>query len=145
MDYLKSAGNRLYVALRDNDLERAHKMLDDPDALDIVLHLAHALAPHDIGGSHVRHSLADIIEEREGAAMGRAMLDRALGRDVTLDVRPGALRPGDAVRDYVAGMVDDLRPRRDTLAASKLDDIIERNAPGWQEGESDAERARRLA
>lgn len=139
-----------------------------------------------------------MVEAADGALMGRAMLDRALGRDArprklgpnhkggdacassrlsgegynrvrvcscgaedhepgfsldtSLDVRPGSKSPGDAVSDYVAGMFDDLWARRDALTRAceptkrtmlKLDEIIERNARGWQEGETDDERARR--
>lgn len=95
-----------------------------------------------------------MVEAADGALMGRAMLDRALGSDVTLDVRPGSKSLGDAVSEYVAGMVDDLRVRRDVLAQGReptrstmlaVGDIIERNAHEWQHGptESDDERARR--
>lgn len=79
-----------------------------------------------------------MVEAADGALVGRAALDRALGRDVSLDVLPGAQSPGDAVRDYVAGMVDDLRLRRDQMRRQRdVQDIIERNAPEWQHG-SDA-------
>ena len=88
-----------------------------------------------------------MVEAADGALMGRAMLDRAL------DVRPGSKSPGGAVSDYVAGMMDDLRLRTArsnahaeaglAQAFDGVTDIIERNAPAWQGGESDDERARR--
>lgn len=187
MNRFKDKAAWLHIALRDGKTDDVRTYLEDPDALDVVLRLAHMLAPHDIGGAQVRHTLAEIIDERNGAAMGRAMLDRALGRDVTigrdvvrirslrpndskpdkavmrvhmthmealeraghdasLDVRPGSKSPGDAVSDYVAGMVDDLRARRGEMRRQRdVQDIIERNAPEWQHGptESEDERARR--
>lgn len=85
-------------------------------------------------------------QERGDESHNDIMRAAAFGRDASLDVRPGARSPGDAVSDYVASMVDDLRARRDKLtdvgrrvdernAAAmraertewKLDDIIERN------------------
>lgn len=118
-----------------------------------------------------------MVEAADGALVGRAALDRALGRDVSLDVLPGAQSPGDAVSSYVASVMDELKARAQAmglntespeyraafnakvnnlraerrrmttgaLEAGGPTDIIERNARGWQEGESNAERARRLA
>ena len=104
----------------------------------------------------IERFLAELRESRKiDERREREQANRMAGadeRDASLDVRPGAQSPGEAVRDYVAGMVDDLRLRRDVLTQGcdptkstmrAVGDIIERNAPAWQGGESDDERARR--
>ena len=110
-------------------------------ALDRALGRDASLASIGIGPGavYVTHGVVSVSCGEKDDEFAKALRrELALGRDASLDVRPGAQSPGDAVRDYVAGMVDDLRLRRDQMRRQRdVQDIIERNAPEWQHG-SDA-------